>query len=199
MRASNLTVDFSGSIVECYMNDSCLFVGDPTSSVLFENITIINPRGRPMVANGTKPFIEVNAQKTRVFNVAARSPATGNSFGSYVQVDDDQAFLLDGLDANLGYGVRCDASFCGSYVTAPGPFNVWSAVGWLKHLSISPQCSGNGIDRFAAPRSARRFSGSSRRRSAGSRTHAAPSMCRWWAAMSPFTMRLWDRRSCRRR
>jgi hypothetical protein len=146
LRASNLTVDFSGSIVECYMNDSCLFVGDPSSSVLFENITIINPRGRPMVANGTKPFIEVNAQKTRLFNVATRSPAAGNTFGSYVQVDDDQAFLLDGLDANLGYGVRCDASFCGSYVTAPGPFNVWSAVGWLKHLNISPQCSGNGID-----------------------------------------------------
>jgi hypothetical protein len=28
IRASNMTVDFSGSIVECWMNDSCIFVGD---------------------------------------------------------------------------------------------------------------------------------------------------------------------------
>jgi hypothetical protein len=146
LRASNLTLDFSGSIVECYMNDSCLFVGDPNNSNLFENITIIGPRGRPMVASGTKPFIEVNAQKTRIFNVATRTPTAGNYFGSYVQVDDDQAFLLDGLDTNLGYGVRCDATFCGAAVTAPGPFNTWSAVGWLKNLNISPQCSMNGID-----------------------------------------------------
>jgi hypothetical protein len=31
-------------------------------------------------------------------------------------------------------------------VTAPGPFNKWSAVGWLKHLNLSPQCHGNGVD-----------------------------------------------------
>jgi hypothetical protein len=28
VRASNLTVDFSGSIVNCYMNDTCIFAGD---------------------------------------------------------------------------------------------------------------------------------------------------------------------------
>lgn len=28
IRASNLTVDFSGSIVECYMNDACILAGD---------------------------------------------------------------------------------------------------------------------------------------------------------------------------
>ncbi len=31
-------------------------------------------------------------------------------------------------------------------VSAPGPFNKYSAVGWLKHLNISMQCAGNGID-----------------------------------------------------
>lgn len=98
-----------------------------------------------MVANGTKPFIEVNGQKTRLFNVGTRSSTFG-TFGSYVQVDDDQSFLLDGLDTGLGYGVRCDATFCGSYVTAPGPFNTWSAVGWLRNLNISGQCKGNGVE-----------------------------------------------------
>jgi hypothetical protein len=144
-RASNETIDFSGSIVECYMDDSCIFVGDPAKPNAVLDVTLINPRGRPMVPNGTKPFIEVNAQKTRIFNVSTRAGKPG-TFGAYIQVDDDQGFLLDGLSAGLGYGIRCDPTFCGSYVTAPGPFNKWSAVGWLKNLNLSAQCQGNGVD-----------------------------------------------------
>ncbi len=113
IRASNLTVDFSGSIVECWMDDACIFVGDPKSSTAFQDITLINPRGRPTIANGQKPFIEVNAQKTRLFNVTTRLPLSGGTFGSYVQVDDDEAFLLDGLDTSLGgASVRCDVTVC---------------------------------------------------------------------------------------
>jgi hypothetical protein len=72
IRSSNLTVDFSGSILECWMNDTCIFVGDPTNANVYMDITLINPRGRPTVMNGQKPFIEVNAQKTRLFNVSTR-------------------------------------------------------------------------------------------------------------------------------
>jgi hypothetical protein len=146
IRASNITVDFSGSIVECWTSDSCLFVGDPGNSNLFQDITLVNPRGRATVAAGTAPFIEVNAQKTRLINVESRLPYSGGTFGTYVQVDDDQAFLLDGLDTTIGGGLRCDSTFCGPAVYAPGPFNVFSAVGWLKNLNISLQCVGNGVD-----------------------------------------------------
>ena len=147
IRASNLTVDFSGSIVECWVDDTCIFVGDPKSSLAFQDITLINPRGRAMVANGQKPFIEVNAQKTRVFNVSTRLPLKGRTFGSYVQVDDDEAFLLDGLDTSLGgASVRCDTSICNPVIFAPGPFAKFPGVGWLEHLNISLQCGGNGID-----------------------------------------------------
>jgi hypothetical protein len=146
IRASNITVDFSGSIVECWMNDTCLFVGDTANSSAYSDITLVNPRGRPTVANGVAPFIEVNAQKTRLLNVATRQPVTGGTFGSLVQVDDDQAFLLDGLDTTLGGGLRCDSTVCAPAVYAPGPFNVFSAVGWLKNLNISLQCAGNGVD-----------------------------------------------------
>jgi hypothetical protein len=145
VRASNQTIDFPGSIVECYMEDPCIYVGDPGNSNGVLDVTLVNPRGRPMVPNGTRPFIEVNGQTTRIYNVSTRASKTG-TFGAYIQVDDDQGFLLDGLSTGLGYGVRCDATFCGSYVTAPGPFNKWSAVGWLKNLNLSPQCQGNGID-----------------------------------------------------
>ncbi|MGA9797991.1 MAG: hypothetical protein WBQ68_03205 [Terriglobales bacterium] len=151
IRAANLTVDFSGSIVECWMNDTCIYVGDPANSNAYEDITLINPRGRPAFPNGQKPFIEVNAQKTRLFNVSTRINAGGGTFSSYVQVDDDQAFLLDGLDTTLGggagsFGLRCDATICNPVIYAPGPFATFPGVGWLKHLNIGIQCAGNGID-----------------------------------------------------
>ncbi len=146
IRASNITVDFSGSIIECWTNTPCIFAGDPTISTAFEDITLINPRGRPTVSGGLQPFIEVNAQKTRVLNVSTRTGVAGGTFGSYVQIDDDQAFLLDGLDTSLGQGLRCDATACSPAIYAPGPFNTYSAVGWLKNLNISLQCNGNGVD-----------------------------------------------------
>ncbi|HYM79339.1 MAG TPA: hypothetical protein VE377_25405 [Candidatus Dormibacteraeota bacterium] len=148
IRASGQTIDFEGGVLNCYTaNDACLLVGDHSSSQLYADITLINPRGRAMIVAGTKPFIEVNAQKTRIFNITTRRPPNGRSFGAYVQVDDDQAFLLDGLDSILGVeGVTCNPSFCGAFVTAPGPFNRWSAVGWLRHLNLSMQCAGKGID-----------------------------------------------------
>jgi hypothetical protein len=143
IRSDDQAVDFTGSILNCYVNDPCIKVPRNTSSV-----TLVNPRGRPMVVNGTQPFIEINGQNTRVFNVLTRISQSGGTFGSYIQVDDDQAFLLDGLDTSVGGmdTLRCDARFCGALVKAPGPFNTWSAVGWLKHLNISANCHGNGVD-----------------------------------------------------
>ena len=43
IRASGITVDFSGSIVECWMDDACIFVGDPKSSTAFQDVTLISP------------------------------------------------------------------------------------------------------------------------------------------------------------
>ena len=148
IRASGQTVDFQGAILNCHTpDDACIFIGDPKASNGFADITLISPRGRPTMIAGTKPFIEVDGQHTRLFNVSTRHGQPGASFGSYVQVDDDQAFLLDGLDSILGLeGVTCNPSFCGAFVTAPGPFNQWSAVGWLKHLNLSLQCAGKGVE-----------------------------------------------------
>ncbi len=66
-------------------------------------------------------------------------------------MDDDQAFLLDGLDTSLGQttgssGVLCNATACNPVIYAPGPFSSNAAVGWLKHLNIGMQCTGNGVD-----------------------------------------------------
>jgi len=150
IRSSSTTVDFSGSIVDCWMDDICIYAGDPTNSGKFLDITLISPRGRPMVAGGQHPFLEVNAQKTRVFNISTRVGVKGGSFSSYVQVDDDQAFLLDGADTSAGQtygtdGVLCNATTCNPIIYAPGGGKTW-AVGWLKNLNLSLGCAANGID-----------------------------------------------------
>ena len=149
IRASNLTVDFSGAIVDCWMDDTCIYVGDPLRSTKYLNITLISPRGRPMVVGGQHPFLEDNAQKTRLFNVSTRLGIKSGSFSNYVQVDDDQAFLLDGLDTSAGQtygtdGVLCNATVCNPVIYAAGGKS-W-AVGWLKHLNLTMGCDSNGID-----------------------------------------------------
>ncbi|HEY1679525.1 MAG TPA: hypothetical protein VGG04_17550 [Candidatus Sulfotelmatobacter sp.] len=148
IRASGQTIDFEGSIVNCYTTeDACIFVGDHGSAAAYEDITLNSPRGRPMVANGNRPFIEDNAEQTRIFNLSTRRAPQNAGFGTLIQVDDDQAFLLDGYDSTLGgHAVTCNASFCGAHITAPGPFNRWSAVGWLKHMVLSLQCGGKGVE-----------------------------------------------------
>ena len=145
IRGPHQVIDFSGSVFDCYMSDTCIFIGDPAKSVIVAQVTLLNPRGRPMSPGNTEPMIQVNAQSTRIINVSTARSTVNGTFGAYVQVDDDQAFLLDGLFFG-GYGVRCDATFCGSFVTAPGPFNKWSAVGWLKNMNITAGCQGNGVD-----------------------------------------------------
>ena len=147
VQGTNQTVDFTGSIVEC--NDgahACIFVGSPTNSGSYQNITIINPKGRPMVASGTNAFIEVNAQATKLIKPLTRVPLSGNTFGYLVQVDDDQAFEAEGIDPSSGDALRCDATFCGAAVYAPGPFTGNAAVGWIHDSNITLNCKGNGIE-----------------------------------------------------
>jgi hypothetical protein len=148
IRASGQTIDFGGSVLNCYTPDeACIFLGEHGPSSLFSDITLLNPRGRPMMIAGTKPFVEDNAQQTRIFSLATRLAPPNASFGTLVQVDDDQSFLLDGLDSPFGgKGVTCNANYCGAYITAPGPFNRWSAVGWIKHVTLSLQCAGKAVD-----------------------------------------------------
>lgn len=147
IQATNQTVDFSGSIIECYdAAHPCIFVGSPTNQNAYQNITLVNPKGRPMVASGTNAFIEVNAQATHITKPLTRAPLSGNTFGYLVQVDDDEAFELEGADPSSGDALRCDSTFCGAAVYAPGPFAGNSAVGWIHHSNFSMNCKGNGIE-----------------------------------------------------
>jgi hypothetical protein len=102
VRASNITVDFSGSIVECWMNDSCLFLGDPSNSNLFEDITLVNPRGRATVSGGTAPFLEVHYRGQRG---SALLMTSGRAFAR-VTNPGSIAALQRGIDNGVRSAVR---------------------------------------------------------------------------------------------
>jgi hypothetical protein len=152
------TVDFSGSSVVCNFDADCMNVGDQKSYNAASSITLINPRGEPTIAHGRHAFIAVWGQKTRIFNLSMLpgkfvAGTTYGTFGSYINVVGDQAFLLDGLHTSSG--LECTASFCGTVIHAPGPFSGTggygaggdnSALGWIKNANLDLQCMGNGID-----------------------------------------------------
>jgi hypothetical protein len=142
------TVEFTGGTQACYSATTpCLFIGDATNPNLVLDVTLVNFRGRPMVAGSTQPMVEDNGQKTRIVNLMGLFEPSGGTFGYWVKVDDDQAFEIDGLDTTTGLGtLRCDATFCGSYIYNPESFAQAPAVGWLKHMNLSAQCDGNGVE-----------------------------------------------------
>jgi hypothetical protein len=155
---SHQTVDFSGSTVVCNIDADCINVGDSTKYNATSNVTLINPRGEPTIAHGQRAFIAVWGQKTRIFNLTMLigkfiGGTTFGTFGSYVNVVGDQAFLLDGLQTSSG--LECTASFCGTVIKAPGPFSGTggygsggdnAALGWIKNANLDLQCIGNGVD-----------------------------------------------------
>jgi hypothetical protein len=152
------SVDFSGSSVVCNFDADCMNVGDQKSYNAGSSITLISPRGEPTIAHGRHAFIAVWGQKTRIFNLSMLpgkfvAGTTYGTFGSYINVVADQAFLLDGLHTSSG--LECTASFCGTVINAPGPFSGTggygsggdnSALGWIKNANLDLQCMGNGID-----------------------------------------------------
>jgi len=145
------TVQFNGGTQACFSATTpCVFIGDKNNSNNVLDVTLVGFRGRPMVVGSTKPMIEVNAQHTRIQNLQGLSEPTGGTFGTWVKVDDDQSFLLDGLDTSSGLGtIRCDTTFCGAYIQSNGTFNgnpQVAPVGWLQHLNVNSQCNGNGVD-----------------------------------------------------
>ncbi len=158
--AGHQTIDFSGSTVVCNFDADCVNVGDKGNYNATLNVTLVNPRGEPTIPHGQHSFITVWGQKTRIFNLMTMAGKFigGNvygTFGNYLTVVSDQAFLLDGLDTTAGFGMECTATNCNAVIRAPGPFNGTkgfgsggdnAALGWIKNASLSMQCMGNGID-----------------------------------------------------
>jgi hypothetical protein len=148
IRSSGMTITSSGATLTCAMSDTCLMVGDPSNANTFNGITLQGLRVAPGVKGGTWPAVEDNAQGSQVIDLApAMNGVSGASFGSLVQVDNDQAAKLNGISTitNFAWG-RCDTTFCSTAILGPGPYSKNAGVLWVQNSNLSLQCGGNGID-----------------------------------------------------
>ncbi|MGD0571143.1 MAG: hypothetical protein ABSA78_22325 [Candidatus Sulfotelmatobacter sp.] len=148
IRSSSMTINSSGATLMCAMSDTCIMLGDPSNANMFNNIVLQGLRVVPGVKSGTWPAVEDNAQGSDILSLApAISSVASTSFGSLVQVDNDQAADIDGLTtAGGGSWGRCDTTFCSTAILGPGPYSTNAGVLWVKNANLSLQCVGNGID-----------------------------------------------------
>jgi hypothetical protein len=147
IRGSGMTIVASGAVITCAMSDTCIMMGDPSNSNMFSRIVLRGLRVGAGVASGTWPAVEDNANGSEIDNFGpAPSPISQGSFGSLVQIDNDQAAVIDGLDTNLAPWGRCDTSFCSTGIVGPGPFSKNAGVLWVKNSNLALECAANGID-----------------------------------------------------
>jgi hypothetical protein len=148
VRSSSMTITSSGATLTCAMSDSCLMLGDPTNAGTFQAIVLQGLRVAPGVKGGTWPAVEDNAEGSQITDFGpATSSVPGASFGSLVQVDNDQAAVINRLSTvfNFAWG-RCDTTFCSTAIVGPGPYSKNAGVLWVQDSNLSLQCGGNGID-----------------------------------------------------
>jgi hypothetical protein len=148
IRSSSMTVNSSGATLLCGMSDTCVMAGDPTNGDEFQNIVLQGLNVSPGVVGGTWPAIEDNAQGSKITGLAPQNSSVSHaSFGSLVQIDNDQAAVIDRISTTTGYTWgHCDKTFCSTAILGPGPFSRNAGVLQVQNSNISLQCTGNGID-----------------------------------------------------
>ncbi len=145
-------VDFmDGARVACAMQDTCLYIGDPANINAALGVMVTNFRFDSVVANSSYPAVEDHGQSVRMNDFAPfydyQRPG-GASFGALIQVDTDEAAIIDHLDTSIYAGTSSGSSHCGTDFCevavkgAPGG----SSVIYLKNSGLSLLCSMNGVD-----------------------------------------------------
>ena len=145
VRATAITISDSAGSIVCAMQDTCIFLGDPANSNLFQKIVVSGLQIVAGIPSGTWPALEDNANASEISELStSTSPITGASFGFLIQVDNDQAAQITGA-TTIGNWSRCDMSFCSTAIVGPGGANN-SGVLWVQNSNLSLNCAANGID-----------------------------------------------------
>jgi len=149
IRASSVNVSTSGATITCAMRDTCIFLGDPDSALIFQKIVLDGVQARPGIDGGTWTIVEDNAQGSTMSNLGtASNPSPTTSFGHLIQIDNDQAAHVITPTTNLANWGRCDPTFCSSAIYGQGPPGKNSGVLWLTNANLTLNCGANGIDNF---------------------------------------------------
>ncbi len=150
------SVEGNGAILTCNVVDACLFIGDYGNSAWTSDVVVEGLTFRAGVP-GVFAMIEDNGQHSLIRNI--RGEPTNNNppppypyFDSMVEVDNDQAATVEGLDGNLAGAVgstyswaRCDALFCSTMVTGANA-NSYASVISIKDSDLDAECLANGVD-----------------------------------------------------
>jgi hypothetical protein len=144
-------LDFAGSYVTCTMADSCLVVGSVAEPNYIWDVTIKNFTGQAGCNNCNYPMIEDAGQHTHFIDIRSTNPnpvgskTGGYSFGSLIQVDNDQSAVIDGLDTQQSRWSHCDTTFCSVAVKGAGGSGN-AGILWIKNTFMNLGCAANGVD-----------------------------------------------------
>ncbi len=144
-------LDFAGSYVTCTMADSCLFIGNAAQPNYIWDVTIKKFTGQAGCNNCNYPMIEDAGQHTHFVDIQSTNPnplgskTSGYSFGSLIQVDNDQSAVIDGLDTEQSRWSHCDTSFCSVAIKGAGGSGN-AGILWIKNTNMNLGCSANGVD-----------------------------------------------------
>ncbi len=145
VRSSWVDLNFTPSVYVTFYSLPAVFLGDVADVLHYPGIVMRNWRGRAAVT-GTASVIVDNSQGAKIYNMSGVAPITGNTVGNWIEVRNDQSFTIDGVDPSYANDIRCDATYCGNVIYMPGPFSTNAAYGYIKHLNLTLNCTGNGID-----------------------------------------------------
>ncbi len=144
-------LDFAGSYVTCTMADSCLFIGSIAEPNYIWDVTIKSFTGQAGCNNCNYPMIEDAGQHTHFVDIQSTNPnpigsrSSGNSFGSLIQVDNDQSAVIDGLDTQQSRWSHCDTTFCSVAIKGAGGSGN-AGILWIKNTNMNLGCAANGVD-----------------------------------------------------
>jgi hypothetical protein len=146
VRANSITITASGASITCAMSDTCVMLGDPGDSNEFNQIVLNGLRLAAGVPSGTWTAIEDNGEGSQINNFApATSSVSGASFGSLIQIDNDQAGVITGMNTGIAVWSRCDMSFCSTAIVGAGKNND-AGLFSLEDSELNLNCTANGID-----------------------------------------------------
>ena len=140
----NIWLEGRGTKLLCMT--TCFYINNPANFP--ENITLEGFELYPGDVTGMAPAVLDNGQNTRIINLSAGNGSSSTArFGYFVENLNDQSEVVESLNMRgNGAFIRCDASFCGSALYAPGPFSTNAAITTISHSDLGMQCGGNGID-----------------------------------------------------
>jgi hypothetical protein len=148
IRSSGLTINGTGTTVVCAVQDTCIMLGDPAYASLASDITLVGLTLTPNIARSAWSAVEDNAQGSLIDRLRGSGTVKGNSFKSLIQIDNDQAAKIKGIDTNAGSWSLCDTTYCSTAIVGAGPAGSGKNAGVISisNSNMSLNCTANGID-----------------------------------------------------